>query len=132
MPQSQKMLVSDIQAVETTKKKFSTKKRQFLNTLLNLISFIQPGLAKRSLQMLTDRYRKAKLADLLTLIKECWVFFEQFVGSVLCTLQKSKGTLFRKETNGFMLTVTDQCFISPAARRGRSCHPEYCTVCVFL
>ena len=27
----------------------------------------------------------------------------------------SKGNLFLKEINGFMLSVTDQCLISPAA-----------------
>ena len=42
-------------------------------------------MAKRS-PYLSDR--KAKLADFLTLIKECWIFVEQFVHSVLCTLCK--------------------------------------------
>ena len=35
-----------------------------------------------------------------------------------------------KEIDGFMLSVTDQCFIAPIASRGRSCHPGHKT-CIF-
>ena len=30
----------------------------------------------------------------------------------------NKGNIFLKEINGFMLSVTDQCLISPAASKG--------------